>query len=226
MLATDSDTNGIYLFKSNVFILESGDSIVGAVNGLAIVNDHFGREGTLPDPQSRRHAHASEPRGRRATPLASGERKVGETLTADTSGITDHNGLTDPMFTYQWQRVDSGTASNITGETAETYTLTDDDLDKRIQLHVEFTDDSGSAETLTGPATSRIVRAPRSLINTVHAQGIGAETSEEYTRSFKTATHTHGYMMDSIVMGRSLSTAVTNDRAEFRLFASTTHSRI
>ena len=223
VLATDSDTDGIYLFKSNVFTLESGDSIVGAVNGLAIVNDHFGREGALPDHKvdgTLTQANLAA----QGDPLASGERKVGSILTADTSGITDHNGLTDPMFTYQWQRVDSGTASNITGETAETYTLTDDDLDKRIQLHVEFTDDSGSAETLTGPATSRIVRAPRSLINTVHAQGIGAETSEEYTRSFKTATHTHGYMMDSIVMGRSLSTAVTNDRAEFRLFASTTHA--
>ena len=98
-------------------------------------------------------------------PLASGERTAGSTLTADTGGITDHNGLTDPMFTYQWQRVDSGTPEDITGATEETYTLTDDDVDKRIQLHVEFTDDGGSAETLTGPATSRIVRAPRGLIN-------------------------------------------------------------
>ena len=221
VLATDSDTDGIYLFKSNVFTLESGDSIVGVVNGLAIVNDHFGREGALPDHKvdgTLTQANLAA----QGDPLASGERKVGETLTADTSGITDHNGLTDPMFTYQWQRVDSGTASNITGETAATYTLTDDDLDKRIRLHVEFTDDSGSAETLTGPATSRIVRALRSLINTVGVSG--GETTEEYTRSFKTATHTHGYMMDSIVMGRNRTTAVTNDRAEFRLFASTTHA--
>ena len=218
VLATDSDTDGIYLYD-DPFTYETGDSIVGAVNGLAVVNEDVGKEGPLPDHKidgTITQANLAA----QGDPLASGERTAGSTLTADTGGITDHNGLTDPMFTYQWQRLDSGTAEDITGATEETYTLTDDDVDKRIQLHVEFTDDGGSAETLTGPATSRIVRLTRGLINTVGVSG--AETTNEYTRSFETGTHTHGYLMDSIVMGRNRTTAVTNDRAEFRLFASTT----
>ena len=37
VLATDADTDGVYLYKDPL-TFESGDSIVGAVNGLAVVN--------------------------------------------------------------------------------------------------------------------------------------------------------------------------------------------
>ena len=37
VLPTDADTDGIYLYKDPL-TFESGDSIVGAVNGLAVVN--------------------------------------------------------------------------------------------------------------------------------------------------------------------------------------------
>ena len=98
-------------------------------------------------------------------PLARGERTVGEILTADIGVITDADGLTNPLFEYQWQRVDGGTPADIAGEMSDTYTLTDDDAGTRIRLQVTFRDDSGSQETLTGPATSLIVPEPRLLVS-------------------------------------------------------------
>ena len=41
-------------------------------------------------------------------PTISGTPMVGQTLTADTSGITDADGLTTPGWTYQWVRVSAG----------------------------------------------------------------------------------------------------------------------
>ena len=63
VLATDSDTDGIYLYKSNPFTLESGDSIVGAVDGLAIFNEDVRQSRRTAGPQNRRHARANERRG-------------------------------------------------------------------------------------------------------------------------------------------------------------------
>ena len=64
-------------------------------------------------------------------PLVRGERKVGATLTVDTARIADVSGLTNPMFNYQWQRMEDGMSEDIPGEVSETYTLTDDDVGKR-----------------------------------------------------------------------------------------------
>ena len=56
-------------------------------------------------------------------PAISGTVEVGETLTADTSGIADEDGLDNVVFTYQWVR--NGTSdANISGATASTYTST------------------------------------------------------------------------------------------------------
>ena len=53
-------------------------------------------------------------------PTITGTAEVGQALTADTSAITDANGVpTDAQdFTYQWVRVDGGTDTDITGATA------------------------------------------------------------------------------------------------------------
>ena len=96
-------------------------------------------------------------------PLVRGERKVGATLTGDTKGIADPSGLTNPVFNHQWQRMENGTPSDIPGAVSETYTLTDDDVGKRVQLQVKFNDDKGNAEMRTGPATSVITKASHLL---------------------------------------------------------------
>ena len=87
-------------------------------------------------------------------------------LTADTAGITDADGLTSATFTYQWTRVNDGTPSDITGQTASAYTLTTDDVGRSIQLQVIFTDDRGATESLTSAVTDAVVAsgATRKLI--------------------------------------------------------------
>ena len=53
-------------------------------------------------------------------PAIDGIARVGETLTADTSGIDDDDGLTNVAFSYQWLRGNAEIASAIG---RATYTL-------------------------------------------------------------------------------------------------------
>ena len=89
------------------------------------------------------------------TPTITGAAQVGETLTADTTGISDGDGLGNAAFTYQWLADDA----EINGATAATYTLADDDEGKAIRVRVSFTDDAGNDEELTSAATSAVAAA-------------------------------------------------------------------
>ena len=89
-------------------------------------------------------------------PTITGTAQVGETLTADTSGIADADGLDDVSFAYQWLADDS----EIAGATGSTYTLADADKGKAIKVEVSFTDDAGNDETLTSGATDAVAAAP------------------------------------------------------------------
>ena len=81
---------------------------------------------------------------------------MGETLTADTSGIADADGLTDPVYRYQWLADDAG----IAGATATAYTLTDSEEGKTVWVKVTFTDDAGNEERLTSAATDPVEARP------------------------------------------------------------------
>ena len=89
-------------------------------------------------------------------PTIDGKAQVGETLTADTSGIDDADGLTNAAFAYQWRRGDA----EIAGATSETYTLVSDDEGKTVKVRVSFTDDAGHAETRTSAATAAVDAMP------------------------------------------------------------------
>ena len=83
-------------------------------------------------------------------PLISGMATEDQTLTADTSGISDDDGL--GTFSYQWLR--NGT--NITGATNSTYTSTDADVGAAISVRVRYTDGHGTQESLTSSSTAAI----------------------------------------------------------------------
>ena len=80
---------------------------------------------------------------------------MGETLTADTSGIADDEGLENATFTYQW--LADGTA--ISGATASAYTPVEADEGKTVTVQVNFTDDAGNDETLTSAPTDAVAAA-------------------------------------------------------------------
>ena len=93
-------------------------------------------------------------------PTIGGTVQVGETLTADTSGIDDHDGLANAEFGYQWVREDGGTETDIEGATDSAYTLTDADEGKTVKVRVSFADDAGNAEVLTSDATETVAARP------------------------------------------------------------------
>ena len=93
-------------------------------------------------------------------PTITGTAQVGETLTADTTGIADADGLVNATYSYQWVANDGTTDTDISGETDATYTLVADDEGQTIKVEVSFTDDAGNDETLTSAATDAVVAAP------------------------------------------------------------------
>ena len=89
-------------------------------------------------------------------PTINGTARVGESLTASTSGISDSDGLTNASFTYQWLADDTA----ISGATGSSYTVAAGDAGKAITVTVSFTDDDGNAETLTSAATAAVTQPP------------------------------------------------------------------
>ena len=88
-------------------------------------------------------------------PAITGTAQVGETLTADTSGIADPDGLDNTTFSYQW--LADGTA--VQGATGSSYTISDDNAGNAIRVRVSFTAAAGNEWSLTSAATV-VVRAP------------------------------------------------------------------
>ena len=94
------------------------------------------------------------------TPTVTGTAQVGETLTANTPGIADADGLSGVTFIYQWVANDGSSDTDITGATDSTYTLVAADEGMTIKVKVSFTDDDGNEEALTSVATGAVAPAP------------------------------------------------------------------
>ena len=158
-------------------------------------------------------------------PLVRGERKVSATLTGNTKGIADPNGLTNPVFNYQWQRMENGTPEDIPGAVSETYTLTDDDVGKRVRLQVRFNDDEGTAEMRTGPATSVITKAPHLLVGNLTRNVVGA-IGAAYTQStgLVTGPHEFGYAIEDVTAHRGVTGPLSDGDAEIRVYDSTSNT--
>ena len=90
------------------------------------------------------------------TPTINGTAQVGETLTTDTSGIEDDDGLDAVTFNFQWL---AGNA-HIGGATRSSYTTAEADEGLVIQVRVTFTDNGGNDEILTSPATAAVTPKP------------------------------------------------------------------
>ena len=86
-------------------------------------------------------------------PTIGGAARVGNTLTAGTSGIADADGMTGAEFTYQWLR---GWSTEIAGATGATYEPQAADAGTVLKVRVSFTDDAGNAETLTSAETAAV----------------------------------------------------------------------
>ncbi len=108
-------------------------------------------------------------------PAITGLAKEYETLTTDTSGISDADGVTN--FTYEWLRGSSA----IAGATGSTYVVTSSDIGSTISVKVTYTDNQGSVE---GPLTSS---ATSVVINTNDAP-VGLPTISGLAKEYETLT--------------------------------------
>ena len=93
-------------------------------------------------------------------PAISGTAQVGETLTADVTGIADADGLDGVTFSYQWVSNDGTDDTDIADATQASYAVAVGDVGKTLKVRVTYTDDRGSGETLTSEATAAVAAAP------------------------------------------------------------------
>ena len=115
----------------------------------------------------------------------SGTAQVGETLTAETSGIADVDGLSNVRYSYQWSRDSGSTETDISGATSPTYTLQDDDIGYQLSVTVSFTGDEGFQESLT--SESVYVQPPSPLYGGFDPDTV--PTSHDGTNAFTFQIH-------------------------------------
>ena len=80
---------------------------------------------------------------------------VGQTLTADTSGISDEDGLNNAVFTYRWYGTYARKTKDLSAQS--TYTVQESDIRRQIKLVVSFTDDVGYQERISATPTDAVV---------------------------------------------------------------------
>ena len=150
-LADDANIQGATSSSYTLTSAEQGKAIKVRVS----FTDDVGHEESLPSAATAAVAAAANNKAT-GQPTISGTLQVGETLTADTSGIGDADGLTTVSYSYQWMADDT----NIPGATDRTYTLAEDDEGKAIKVLVSFTDAEGNPETLTSDPTGEVAAKP------------------------------------------------------------------
>ena len=151
-LADDADISGATNATYTLVAAEEGKVIKVRVS----FTDDADNEETLTSAVTEAVAAASTPNSpATGAPTISGTAQVGETLTANTSGVADADGLSNVQYEYQWLADDA----DIAGATNATYTLVDADEGKAIKVQVSFTDDADNEETLTSAATAAVAGA-------------------------------------------------------------------
>ena len=118
-------------------------------------------------------------------PVITGTPRVGETLTASSTGIKDSDGLTNATFTYQWLADDA----DISGATGSTYILVDADQGKTVTVRVTFTDDLGNEESLTSAATAEVKPQLTAATQSVPSAHEGQNTTFTFQLRFSEEPH-------------------------------------
>ena len=117
----------------------------------------------------------------------------------------------------------------IEGETASTYTLTTDDVGKRIRVRVSFTDENSIPEERTSeayPATETVIVPPlvRNLAETTHSDtlAVGDATMTAVSQGFGTGSHDGGYRLTGVSVHISENNFSGAETATFKIYDSFT----
>ncbi|MGI9212563.1 MAG: hypothetical protein ACR2HF_08825, partial [Methylococcaceae bacterium] len=111
--------------------------------------DGSGHQETVYSPSSLQIASNNTPPT--GTPSITGSPQQNQTLTANTSTLSDPDGM--GALSYQW----SANGVSITGATGSTYTPTQNEVGKTIAVKVNYTDALGTAETVTSSTVGPVV---------------------------------------------------------------------
>ena len=102
------------------------------------------------------------------SPVITGVVQVGQTLSADTSGISDTDVIVASTLAYQWIANDGTEDTDIQDATGATYTLGADDEGKTIKVKVSFTDELRYEESLTSAPTATAASQESLFTATTH----------------------------------------------------------
>ena len=132
-------------------------------------------------------------------PTISGTAQVGQTLTASNTGIVDPEGFAF-VTSRQWIRVDADGMSNPTdiGTNSDMYTLTGNEVGKRVKVEVTFYDTDFNSETVLSaayPADGTVTPVPG--VNTPPtAMDSAVTTSENTNHTFAAAEFSYADIDD------------------------------
>ena len=141
-------------------------------------------------------------------PTITGTVTEDQTLSADTSGITDADGL--GVFSYQWLR--DGVV--IAGATSSTYTLGDADVGAIITVTASYTDGQGSAESVTSAGTTAVTNVNDTPTGLVTISG--TPTEDEVLTASNTLNDADGlgvisyqWLRDGVAIGGATNSTYT-----------------
>ena len=132
--------------------------------------------------------------------------RVGDTLTASTSGIVDADGLTGATYAWQWIRVSGGTETRIPGATSASYTVVAADLGAKLKVEATFTDDGGTEETVESAETGTVAAVPMTppgdvlVSNTAKPSDPFKTVVHRLAQQFTTGNASGGYDLSSVVL--------------------------
>ena len=106
-----------------------------------------------------------------------GNAEQNSTLTVDSSGLRDDDGL--GTLQYRWYR----DGEEIADATSASYTLVENDVNTRISTKVEYTDDHGTAESANSDSTTRVLNVNDNPVGLPSITGI---TTEDQTLTANT----------------------------------------
>ena len=139
-----------------------------------------------------------------ATAAITGTPRVGETLTAALSDISDTQGITGIALSYQWTRDDGMNVTDIDGATSATYVLTDADAEHEINVKITFEDDYHNLEgPFTATATEAVVPTEVLVRNIGQSPESAGEDFDNISptkiaQAFTTGANSDGYALTSI----------------------------
>ena len=144
-----------------------------------------------------------------------GTARVGATLSAHTSSITDADGMEDSEFTYQWLTSEGTYNTSIEGATGSTYVPVAADEGMSIKVRIGFTDDAGYYESFTSGASAAVTAANNPATGAPTISGT-AQVGETLTAStpgiadsdgLTNATFTYQWLADdAAISGATAST--------------------